>query len=181
VDSLGIAASSITGALPAIDGSALTNLSAGKVLQVVQTATDTQIVSTAEGANVDLMSVSITPTTTTSKFLISLSAIMGSFNPNGGLRLYRDSTSIGDASSGYSGSGFITMDEWVVETGGNSIYALDAFSWQYLDTPASTTVGTPITFKLTADSISTLYFNRASNSSTQGYGNSTITVMEIAQ
>ena len=76
-DVANVAASKLTGALPAISGASLTNLPAGgKVLQVVQTVkTDTFSTSTT-GSYVDVtgMSVSITPSSTSNKVLIILSS-----------------------------------------------------------------------------------------------------------
>ena len=63
-------AGDLTGNLPAIDGSSLTNLPAGgKVLQVKELAY-TSVVSSSSSAYTSLYSLSITPTSSTSKILI---------------------------------------------------------------------------------------------------------------
>jgi len=63
--------SSITGALAAVDGSALTGISGGKILQV-QSATTTSVVSEGSGGTsfLDYLSRTITPSATSSKILL---------------------------------------------------------------------------------------------------------------
>ena len=167
-----VAASKLTGALPAISGASLTNLpGGGKVLQVVQTSTNTEIVDTTEGNNVDLMSVAITPSSTSSKILIMMTWFEGYSNPNGAYRLYRDSTSLGVASGTYGGgSGFLAYDDVVATT-----HQMESKSFTFLDSPSTTSA---ITYKLSTDSSSSVYFNRSLQSSS-GHSTSTITVMEI--
>lgn len=68
-----VAASKLTGTLPAIDGSALTGISGGKVLQVVHSkmARDGGTASTTSTSYIDTgLSASITPTTSGNKIII---------------------------------------------------------------------------------------------------------------
>ena len=60
-------------------------ISAGGIIQVQSTTTNTPVSNTDTASNLDLMSVNITPTFSNSKILILISAMFGAFNPNGGL------------------------------------------------------------------------------------------------
>jgi len=98
-----VAASKLTGALPAIDGSALTNLSAGKVLQVVSyrasnvgttTSTipmDDTVPQISEGT--EYMTLAITPTSASSKLFIQV-YFYGQMSPGNWYTwaLFQDST-----------------------------------------------------------------------------------------
>ena len=60
----------LSGTLPALNGSALTNISAGKVLQVVQGSTDV-VISMTSATSVDTgLTATITPSATSSKILV---------------------------------------------------------------------------------------------------------------
>ena len=169
--STSIDATKLSGALPAIDGSALTGMAGGKVLQVVSATINTEIVNTTEGANVDLMSLAITPSSSSSKILVMLNWMEGQSNPNGAYRLYRGSTSLVNAAAGYDGgTGFWAYDD----VGASSIYQMESKIFTYLDSPNTTSA---TTYKLSTDSSASVYFNRSVSSS--GHGNSTITLMEI--
>ncbi len=178
--------SKLSGALPAIDGSALTGISGGKVLQVVST-TKTDEWSTTSTSYVDVtgLSVTITPTSATSKILVTVQVAMGGSESStwsgGQMRLYRDATSIGEstATTGStaganfgSGSGQHTRDIYATWTAGGG----------FLDSP-STTTATTYKVKLAAVNYgsTTVYLNRAGTSTNNfsGVGSSTITVMEI--
>lgn len=91
-------AANLTGTLPAIDGSALTNLpGGGKILQV-KSATDTTNRSTNSTSftnNSSTLSISITPSSTSSKILIMMS--ISSYEKAGGahfITVYRGSTNL---------------------------------------------------------------------------------------
>jgi len=145
----------------------------GSVLQVVQTVTNTQIASTTAGANVDLMSVNITPSSSSSKVLVMMTWFEGQSNPNGAYRLYRGSTSLGAAAAGYDGgTGFWAYDD----ASADSAHKMESKSFTFLDSPSTTS---QVTYKLATDSSSSVYFNR-SVQATSGSSTSTITVMEIA-
>ena len=95
-----VAASKLTGALPAIDGSALTGV--GKVLQVVTTSTTTKTVLSAGSAGQTIfydiagLSLAITPTSTSSKILVTATVSFSNnyTGYNAYLGLYRSSTRI---------------------------------------------------------------------------------------
>ena len=72
-----MAASKLTGALPAISGASLTGITTGKVLQVVQNTLDTSNFTTTSTSNTASgKSVSITPTTSGNKMLVTVSGLM---------------------------------------------------------------------------------------------------------
>ena len=72
---VGMASSKLTGALPALDGSALTGVSAGKVLQVVSARTAVQANTGGPWASTGL-SASITPSNSNNKVLVLVSQPM---------------------------------------------------------------------------------------------------------
>lgn len=172
----------------ALTGAAVTRaqLPAGSILQVVSTTkTDTFSSSAASFTDITGLSVSITPTSSTSKILV-LFNVYTSANQNAGsapLRLVRNSTAIdiGDAASSrpqVSGI-FYTGD---VST---SVQAsMGVVSNVFLDSPATTS---SVTYKmqlLATTSGLTMYVNRTSaDRDTSTYDPrtaSSITVMEIA-
>lgn len=161
----GISSSKLTGALPALDGSALTGISAGKVLQVVQSTTSTQ--GNTGGPYSDTgLSASITPSSSSNKilvmvtqpmtFTISTSAARESY-----VRLMRDSTTLATATQQwdiYIGS--FTADNFV-------------YSINYLDSPSETSSVTYKTqFSVSAGTCD-IYAQKGGNSQSQ------ITLMEI--
>ena len=170
-----------TAKLPAVDGSQLTNVSAGggKVLQVLQTVkTDVTSTTSTSAADITGMSVSITPSATTSKILVNFD-IQGSADQSSGqnyhVHLVRDSSNIfqGDA----DGSRVrCTVNGAESDGVGSSFHR----SMMYLDSPSSTSA---VTYKLQWQVQSgTLYLNRE-HQDADGAGSgrfvSQITVMEI--
>lgn len=129
-----------TAKLPAVDGSQLTNVSAGKVLQVVQggiTARTTVNTTTFTDIGVN---ASITPTSTNSKILVTVGGTLSNNNNNGTyslLKLFRDNTEIG------SGTGS-TYNAFIIHLMANN-YETNSFSQMHLDSPNSTSA---ITYKL---------------------------------
>jgi hypothetical protein len=176
--------SSITG-LAAVGG--LSSPQTGSVLQVVSTTkTDTtSFVSSSTNAYVDItgMSVTITPTSATSKILVmytvgvSLSSGVGTAH----IRLYRGATSIGQGNA----SGNRLGDSLIWRPNGNQYdFDIGPVSSSFLDSPATTSA---TTYKLAATLGSsysgTFYLNRSWSDTDHDYSGrtaSTITVMEIA-
>lgn len=155
------------------------NYANGAVLQVASTTkTDTFTMSSSTYTDVTGLSVSITPTSSTSKILVSYS-ISGSQDNAVTMayaRLMRDSTpiAIGDA----SGSRIQCTTNWYA----NGIYTAINTSISHLDSPATTS---SITYKVQVrnEASGTVYINRSSNDTNGVSGPrsvSTITVMEIA-
>ena len=142
-------AAQLTGTLPAINGSNLTNVSAGKILQIVQQY-DTNFTRNAVNSNsftATAHQVSITPTAANSKILVNISSAC---NNNGSgnwifLTIYRSVnggtfTNIAPYGSSSSTNGFAVnkMDSSRSEI---------PFNIMYLDSPTYS-VGNAIVYKL---------------------------------
>lgn len=177
--------------LPATSGTVLVGgtqnipksaLPTGSVLQVVQTVkSDTFSMSSTTFADITGLSVSITPTSSSSKILVLFSATVGIAQISaysGGVRLVRGSTSIyvGDANgSRTQASGWV----W----NGSSTYNMYVLSGSFLDSPATTS---STTYKLqlaSGYSGQLVYINRDPNNNDVNYTGvvpSQITLMEIA-
>ena len=170
--------SNYTLTLPALTGTILTNKTAGTVLQVVSTTkTDTFSITTSS-TNQDItgMSVSITPTSATSKILVFADIAGNGTAQSATARLVRDSTAIftgNTASSRPLGSA-----NWL----DNVQFEVQVCTIIFLDSPATTS---STTYKLQImGSGGIWYLNRsATDRDTSGYDPrlaSSITVMEIA-
>ena len=155
----GISSSKLTGALPALDGSALTGVSAGKVLQVVNTLGPSSQVTKAGAGSIEVVNASITPSSTSSKlYIMTTSNVIGSGGSNTYvmIQIFRGSTNIHNGP--YSGDTSVA----------NAPVMLGA---NLLDTPNTTSA---TTYKLQLERVS---------SGTNGFyalaNRSTITLMEI--
>ena len=160
-------------------------LPSGTILQVVSTTkTDTFSTSGIGFVDVTGLSVSITPTTTSSRIFITASVCVGPIaGASGGLlRFVRNSTviDVGDAAGvrPLGGGGFYSGD-----TSGTASWAQT--SMVFVDSP-STTSATTYKIQFTSSTGSPVYINRTArdeNNASGGYDPrlaSTITVMEIA-
>jgi hypothetical protein len=153
-------------------------LPTGSVLQVVSaTKTDT-FSTTSAGSWIDVtgLSVSITPSSSSSKILVLYDTMIGP-QDTGFVRIVRDSTAIkqGDAAGGR-----IRTTVGSLSPGGNADKSAPC-AGNYLDSPASTSA---LTYKIQVQNYTgTLVVNRSYNDSDASYsgrGASTITVMEIS-
>ena len=151
----------------------------GSVLQVKQAVTDATWSTTSSTlTDVTGMSVSITPSATSSKILVIVDAHIGYDVYAGVFHLLRDTTKI------YAGAGGLTRCGLFTNYYGSDVqYALLPLTANYLDSPATTSA---ITYKVQFASMSGS-INLTVNSphiTTNGVyiigGTSTITVMEIA-
>ena len=153
------------------------NAGGGKIGQVVSTFKSDAFSSTADGFfDITGLSVSITPSATSSKVLVisdvALSA-SDSSSYNIGFKVLRDSTSIGIGTAGsynYSGGYNLNTSTGVAYMFGNTKI--------FLDSPSSTS---SLTYKVQGskfDSAGTFYLNRKGNTANYG-GASSITVMEV--
>ena len=155
-------------------------ITTGKVLQV-QSTTKTDTFTTTSGTFTDItgLSVSITPSSASSKILVSMNTYLG----NAGstyvtqVRLVRDSTAIcvGDAASNRTRS---TAHERLGDT-----YEVGSFSATTLDSPSTTSATTYKVQMLTQTGGGTGVLNRTgadTDHNYQGRTASTITVMEVA-
>jgi hypothetical protein len=113
--------------LPALNGSALTNISAGKVLQV-QSSTKTTESTTTNGSYVDTgLQVNITPSSTSSKILVVIGHGMN-YTSSGTEAKFRLKREIGATATELTQ--FVINLDGTGSTGGSSI--------AYLDTPNTT-------------------------------------------
>jgi hypothetical protein len=148
---------------------------AGNVLQVIQTVkTDTFSTSSTSKVDITGMSVSITPTSASSKILVIASINYGGNDYNFYCDLLRGSTVLNAPSSGVNPCTIslcgITTNAWEIHSGGIS----------FLDSPA-TTSSTTYKLQIACQSTGTFYLNRSSrNGANDSVCSSTITVMEIA-
>ena len=160
----------------AISAAKLASGVGGKVLQTVMGSSDTQLSST--NASDTLLTKAITPTATSSNVLCMITLWLGTnTNPNGGIKLLRDSTAIGTSSNPFSSTGtFWSSDDFLNTSPSN--YTILPFSWTFLDTGISTTSST--TYSVATDGFTQLYYNRPQAGTSSGDANSTFTLMEIA-
>ena len=164
------------GGLPAgtVTSATLASGVGGKILQVVQT-TKTDTFQTASSSYVDVtgLSLSITPSATTSKILIGVNIgfVSGSHTGNQAVypqfQIVRDSTAIalGDASGNRARCTFSVLTN--LHGGYNGTSA----AFEFLDSPSTTSA---ITYKIQAksgyyDSDQSFYVNRMDNDDNQPY------------
>ena len=161
-------ASDKTITVPAVDGTMLTNKTAGTVLQVVNATYQTQESTTSSSWTATSLSASITPSSTNSKILVIFGAFMHSPNSTtaGLATVFRGTTSgtnLGSSAVGDYGFG----GPYNGGTGG----CRAVISASYLDSP-STTSSQLYTVAFRSESGSSVLFS-ASNAK------STLTLMEI--
>lgn len=150
------------------------NMPSGSVLQVQQTKSSAAV-STNSTSFQDFLTVSITPSATTSKILVTANLYIGTrwWNNNPNFQIARDSTVISANSS----------DAWPYQFGAdssNNEYEMVSYHLELLDSPSTTSA---ITYKAQVKSQSTSYYvymNRNYAQSSILRGESYITVMEIA-
>jgi hypothetical protein len=161
----------------------------GKILQVVQT-TKTDTFSTSSGSYVDVTGVSqaITAISTSSKILIKVSIGFVSGRHTGNQAVYpqfqivRNSTAIalGDASGNRGRCTFSVL------TNAHGGYNGTSASFEFLDSPSSTELGSAITYKIQArggytDSDQRFYINRMDNDDNQLYTARTPTTLILQE
>ena len=150
--------------------------SPGCIVQVVQTVkTDTTSHDTNTWTDISGLSLSITPTSTSSKILVNFHG-SGSTSNIGFVRLLRDSTEIG---SGGSAGSRVPCSCIFHKSGDSNL--MESFGNSYLDSPNSTSA---LTYKLQwRDESGTIYLNRTVNDTDGAAGSRTssvITAMEVA-
>ena len=164
-----LAASKLTGALPAISGASLTGVAptratmpAGSILQVVSANLGGTGLETSSSTPADMCTVTLTPTSSSNKILIFASnaqTYSAANGPHGEVRVYSDKSSayIGSVST-YQGLGN------TLYTGGGSISIEQSLSgWS----------SGSITYRLRGNSKNSVYIQLAA------YGLATLTVMEV--
>ena len=155
----------------------------GKILQVVQVVKTDTFSSTTTGSDVDItgLSVSITPSSASSKVLVTYDTNISGSNAgySGNIHLKRGSTKIyqGDAEGSRTRSTqfFITRNDTIGHLEEIKVHG------QFLDSPNTTSA---TTYKISVNAINTnIYVNRTlydSNASGVARYPSSITVMEVA-
>ena len=168
----------VTGSITG-DGSGLTGVSAGKILQVAQSV-KTDSFSTTSTSYVDItgLTVSITPSSTSSKILVMYNTSGGTAGDvaHGYINIFRDGTELVNVTSASNREGGMN----VFNTASNQ---QPSVSGHYLDSPASTSSLT-YQIKIKSSNGSTMYVNRSNrdtdNSQYDGRSLSIVTVMEVA-
>jgi len=175
-----IDATKLTGNLPAIDGSSLTGV--GKVLQVVSTTkTDTFSYTGTAFTDVTGLSATITPSSTSSKILITVAvSFSGNSNNYIAFKVLRGSTAILMPTE--TGTGVECAGGYAINNSGNNQYSVHKEVMTGLDSP-STTSATSYKVQVSPmrTTTQTAYINRsyAIVDDNQFRTTSTITVMEI--
>ena len=153
--------------------------SSGRVLQVVSATNTTQI--SYSGSSTSPQAIwtlsSFTPSSTTSKVLLTLNMWIGKGN-NETFWVTRNGTYIGGAgktSTFNNPNAFYSSDEALAK----DTYTLAPLPWSYLDSPSTTSAITYI-FGCTLSVAGAYYFNQASQDTDSGAGASVWTLMEIA-
>tara|TARA_R110000796_G_scaffold162248_1_gene279004 strand:- start:237 stop:890 length:654 start_codon:yes stop_codon:yes gene_type:complete len=165
------------------DGSGLTGVSAGKVLQVVSTTKTNRFTTTSVSyVAITGLSVTITPSSTSSKVLVSFDLNAGIGGAAGGLRIYRGETAIaiGDAISEPANNRMTAN----LYNGGDDTNSTPNCAMSILDAP-NTTSATTYTLRVgCVQSSGTIVVNdqtsQVRNVSYSAVTASTLTVMEIA-
>jgi|SaaInlStandDraft_3_1057020.scaffolds.fasta_scaffold69974_1 hypothetical protein len=166
-------ATKLSGALPAIDGSSLTNLpGGGKVLQVVQTISTTRVQISSDSYADVAPSLAITPSSTSSKILIMASYCIGGYSSSsdqeiqGDIQLLKGSTSLIEYIGAYS----------ITAAVGNSseLRSAGQYSFVYLDSPSTTSA---TTYKFQGKCSRGVRIETPSNN---GISQNVLTLMEIA-
>ena len=156
--------------------------SSGRVLQVVSTTkTDTFSASVNQGASSgDAITVSITPSSASSKIFIIFNGVIGESNTAGAFATLYKSGSVLSGSTGDTASNRQRVST-STSVGLNTAFSV---SINYLDNPATTS---SITYSIRLSHASgearTVYLNRSDTDTDATYGfraASTITVMEVA-
>ena len=159
-------------------------MSSGSIVQIKQAVkTDTATTSSGTFADVSGLSVSITPTSSSNKILVSFNGYFsGTVNSFIGFKILRDSTALG---LGTEASGNRTnVSAAVVNLNtSSSAYGHVNSSFEFLDTPSSTS---SLTYKLQWASLHSsyaVYINRplviTENRAMEMYTSSQITVKEV--
>jgi hypothetical protein len=128
-------------ALPAIDGSALTGITTGKVLQVIQTVkSDTFSTSSSTFTDITGMSATITPSSTSSKILVvvSFGTLGHSSTVSSAYRLMRGATPVGVGNA----VGSRPQASMKATYTSSTTHADGGHTFHYLDSPSTTSATT---------------------------------------
>ena len=169
------------GGLPdgTVDADTLASGAGGKILQIQEARKIDTFTTSSSQTVVDItgLSVNITPSATSSSVLVFGQVNSGASTGDGVMRLYRDSTNIGQATD--SGTTPITGITGFGQH--RNVYELSTGSFVYLDTAISTTSQVTYKISLFQAGANTWYINRthSSGGSENERVSSSITVIEI--
>ena len=177
---LGVPSDATVSTAKIVDGAVTSaKLSAGKVLQVVQTVKTTDFsasLATDTVTDITGLSASITPSSSSNKILVSYNIMVHTTSGSGKIQLMRDSTKIciNTSTSGFEAQTSMAHND--------AVFAMTGTSMSFLDSPSTTS---SITYKPQLSHASgltkTVYVNAPeSPSSRHGRFTSQITLMEIA-
>ena len=180
-DIVGVSSSKLTGALPAVDGSALTNMAAGgKVLQVVQgvnsaVSSGTHTLHTSAASTwTEVVSKTINISSSSSKILVQFDCGLGGTGGSTSVHVVRGTTEIGMGDSSGSRNRSFTSSDGM----GRNDYDIRTLSGNYLDSPA-TTGNVTYYIKTTSYTANTYYINRSVNHRDNAAGYDGVTASHI--
>ena len=155
----------------------------GKIGQVVSVWDDTQRTVTTS-TYIDAISASITPSTTSSKILISVNGQFScTTDTYGGTRLLRGTTEIGSSTQDAGLSNSSQYFQTVLHRDSDARYEAELVSGSYLDSPSTTSATTyKLQFRVSYGASASIKQNRANESNNNSYFWNTptvITLMEI--
>ncbi len=159
-------------------------MAAGSILQVKQSVkTDTASSTSATFADISGLSVSITPSSTSNKILVTCSVYAGGDdNSFTGFKVLRGSTAIGLGTTGTGNQSNVSFSSFSTNAT-SSAFGLRSTYFEFLDSPSSTS---SLTYKIQFASLfnnDDVYINRSqqqSDSAVYMFPISSITVMEVA-
>jgi hypothetical protein len=159
------------------------NFTTGKVLQVVST-TKTDVQSITGTTFVDVFSLAITPSATSSKILLDCFINLSANGRYSAVKTFRDSTQINMGNQIGSNRARVSVSSQTNNDATNDSFIMHNSNTSFLDSPSTTN---EITYKIkcgnTNDNSTVSYINRPPSDSDNAYvhtGSSTFTLMEIA-
>ena len=182
----------LSGTLPALNGSALTNLPSSGVKQIVHAGLTTTPALSSSTLTATGLTANITPSATTSKIQIHVHLPV-SAQPDAGhttfvqFRLYRGSTAIGTVGTGASGNQvnvqWHTAHSSFINTANYEEYAMQNFTGFFVDSPSSTSaIAYSVKWAIAASSSGDAQLNRVWANDNGVYlfnGASTIMLTEV--
>ena len=178
-----------SGTFPALNGSNLTNISAGKIGQVVNVTLKTAFAQTISGDTAVLndgsndVAISITPSASSSKVLVSINIgrMTGNNSSNGWGTLFtlqRNGSSVSDAQS----TGYGSESKGTFFHGTESLSYSNGVNFTFVDSPSATSEQTYKFLVRPHGSGKTIHINRYYTSAgSGGYRGSTITTLQAME
>jgi len=172
-DIVSLAASKLTGALPAISGASLTGITTGKILQVQYVVFSTTLTTSSDTFTAFNETLDITPSATSSKIYafcnihIYINNHAADSWSSGNIQLFRDSTRVANSDQGTPSNTYAFGRHTTSDTDRMMSYV----SKNFQDSPSSTST---LTYSIKAHSKNSLsvYYNN--------FGASNMILMEVA-